>query len=56
MVDENEVLKRYSTAGLRKFELDRMNKKDQLYGMKMDKAAVDVILEELYGPEEKKDG
>lgn len=56
MVDESEVLKNYSTPGLRKFELDRMNKKDQLYGMKMDKAAVDVILEELYGPEEEKDG
>lgn len=55
MVDENEVLKRYSTAGLRKFELDRMNKKDQLYGMRLPKDVVDLILYELYGPEEKKD-
>lgn len=55
MTDENEVLKNYSTPGLRKAALDRTNKKDQLYGMKMDKKTVDIILEEMYGPEEKED-
>lgn len=53
MTDENEVLKNYSTEGLRKKELDRAAKKDHLYGMRLPKEVVDKILDEIYGPEEK---
>lgn len=51
VTDEQEVLNKYSTAGLRKFELDRYAKGDQLNGLKLDREQIKLILDQLYGPE-----
>lgn len=50
-MSEEEILARYSTPGLRKQELDRDNKKDQLNSLGMSRfpAERDVILDQLYG-------
>lgn len=54
MTTESDVLARYSTPGLKKCELDRQNKKDQLNGLGMAKfpADRDKILDQLYGAED----
>lgn len=52
-MSEAEILARYSTPGLRKHELDRKNKKDQLNGLGMTRLPDerDAILDQLYGPD-----
>jgi hypothetical protein len=46
---EDKVLAEYSTPGLKKCELDRRAKKDQLDGLKLLPVDRDEILEKLFG-------
>lgn len=52
-MSEQEILDRYSTPGLRKHELDRDNKRDQLNSLGMSRLPEerDAILDQLYGPD-----
>jgi hypothetical protein len=50
---ERVVLAQYSTPGLRKTELSRGAKKDQLGSLGIKGKRADDILDELYGPEQK---
>lgn len=50
---EQDILGRYSTPGLRKNQLDRSAKKDQLlgaYGRHYPRDDIDKILNQLYPP------
>ena len=52
---EEEVLVRYSTASLRKNELSRRAKQDHLASnYRVTGADADKILDELYGPDQRK--
>lgn len=55
MTDQH-IIDQHSTPGLKKNELTRSAKKDQLNGMKVRKDERDKILDELYGPEHVTDG
>lgn len=48
---EDKILQRYSTPGLRKNELDRSAKKDQLAGQRLTPDEIHIILDKIYGPE-----
>ena len=51
---EADTIAAYSTPGLRKHELTRSSKKDQLLSLLGDRRRdeIEIILIELYGPEE----
>ena len=48
---EHDILAKYSTPGLRKTELTRPEKREQLERIGFPKERIPEVLDELYGPE-----